>query len=69
MRGAGENVANEEVLPVPNPITNERSGSMKEMLVTLGNKAGVSLFEHFERLAQCGAIKSFEVGGGQTFQN
>ena len=38
---------------------------MKEMLVTLGNEAGFSPSEHFERLAQCGAIKSFEFGGGE----
>ena len=37
---------------------------MKEMLVTLGNEAGVSPSEHFERLAQCGAIRSFEFCDG-----
>ena len=40
-------------------------GAMNEMLVTLGNEAGFSPSEHFERLAQCGAIRSFELGGGR----
>ena len=38
---------------------------MKEMLVALGNEAGFPLDEHFVRLVQGGAIKSFEFGGGE----
>ena len=33
LRGPGENVANVEMLPTPNPISNERSGSVKMQLV------------------------------------